>query len=302
MPDDKSANTTSNDTGAVISDHTDPSTTNLEEPVTDPASNQTIQPDDTANNTMELSDSLDSKDDPSMGVITNTDTGKSNKKMIATIFGVLVLVGGIAAGVFLVQQQQDFRRKAASGAACTQSPDCILFDEPGNAGSQSVPKNIDYLDITNKPGEDRRYYQGQTNDGCYNVSIDGRSFSWQKIGSGPTCKDVSNIQVWMLDEVSAISASCEEIRAYDDNWNLLSNSQLVNLDPGDSVKFAVRGTTKNATIDKARFRINSSEWQETTDNKPGEANTYYVNYTIPEGVENFTVNAQVHVVENNNWY
>jgi len=37
----------------------------------------------------------------------------SLKKILVTILGLLLLIGGVAAGVFLIQQQQEIREKAA---------------------------------------------------------------------------------------------------------------------------------------------------------------------------------------------
>ncbi|MFZ5932481.1 MAG: hypothetical protein ACOYT7_00105 [Patescibacteria group bacterium] len=52
-----------------------------------------------------------------------TPTGKpkgkfGGKKVIATILGLLVLVGGLGAGIILVKQQQDIREKAAIAEPC----------------------------------------------------------------------------------------------------------------------------------------------------------------------------------------
>jgi hypothetical protein len=38
--------------------------------------------------------------------------------------------------------------------------------------------------------------QGDHDDGCYQVSTVGSVATWQRIGSGKSCKDVSNIQSW----------------------------------------------------------------------------------------------------------
>jgi hypothetical protein len=42
-------------------------------------------------------------------------------KVIATILGILLLVGGVGAGIVLVQQQQDIREKAAESCKCDRS-------------------------------------------------------------------------------------------------------------------------------------------------------------------------------------
>ncbi len=300
MPDN---NQSDNNTKAVISDHTIPtedvSAANINS--TEPLPLETI-----AQNI--ATENASSTTTDSMEVLTDNKKSVSGKKMIATMFGILFLIGGVAAGVFLVQRQQNLEEKAASGAECTQASDCILLEDPGNAGNFSAPRAVMYLDIT--AHNSFRFFpeagrDSPSNDySCYNVSINGRSISWQKVDSGPDCQDISNIQVWHKDDEqgSSLVASCSEITAYDSSWNQLSQSQLSELNAGDVIKLSVTGHSTSGTIDKARFRINSSEWIESTELKPGEVNTYFINYTIPEDVKDFTVNGQVHLVENDNWY
>ena len=114
-------------------------------------------------------------------------------KVIATIFGLLILIGGVTAGVILVQRQQQLEEKAASGKECEQAADCILLDEPGNKGEFSAPGIITKADITAK--DYITFMPGYTDDGCYKVNIDGRNITWERYGSGPNCKNVSNVQV-----------------------------------------------------------------------------------------------------------
>jgi len=86
-------------------------------------------------------------------------------------------------------------------------------------------------------------------------------------------------------------ASCHTLRAYNTSWQQLSSSDLASLRPGNQVYFAVLGS--GSGIDKARFRINGGNWQETTNKKIG-TEEFYISYTIPKGVINFTVQAEVH--------
>jgi len=90
-----------------------------------------------------------------------------------------------------------------------------------------------------------------------------------------------------------ISAACGDVEAYDTNWNVLSSSQLAQLKSGDSVRFAVSGTTTSGSFDKARVIVNGTTLPETSAKKPG-TDAFYSEYTIPSGLVNFTVTAQVH--------
>ncbi len=139
----------------------------------------------------------------------------SGKKIIATIFGVLILIGGISAGVLLVQRNQEIRERAA-------------------------------------------------------------------IPTPPS------------------SARCIGVRAYDTNWNLLTQEDLSRLRPGDKVYFAVSGTATSGTFDKARFTINGVQRKEVTTRTPNSALEFYDEYIIPQGIpgtNNFTVKGEIHHTE-----
>lgn len=235
------------------------------------------------------------------------------KKIIATIFGIFVLIGGIAAGVLLVQRQQELREKAASGSACDHSPDCVLVDNAQNSGSRTVERSIAYVDITDK--DYHRYEPGETDDGCRKVSISGNTVTWERYGDGPNCKDVSNVQIWMgqgeitptetpkntptptqppcVTQPPSITAECSNVKAYDTNWNQLSQTQLGQLEAGTTIKFTVSGTASSGSFDKARFSVNSAGLGETALKKPG-SDEFYIDYTLPTNTTSFNVSAQIH--------
>jgi hypothetical protein len=85
--------------------------------------------------------------------------------------------------------------------------------------------------------------------------------------------------------------SCQRIRVYNSSWQEVPQEQLDSLKPGDQVYLSVLGSTRN--IDKARFRINGGEWQETTSKKE-TTGEFYISYIIPTGVTNFRIEAEVH--------
>jgi hypothetical protein len=80
------------------------------------------------------------------------------------------------------------------GSQCDQSDECDLL--PGlNNGSYTSTSDIDTFVL--KAGRDyHMYFSGITDDGCYYVDIEGSHVSWNKVGSGPDCKDVSHAQSW----------------------------------------------------------------------------------------------------------
>ena len=116
-----------------------------------------------------------------------------NHNLFFIIFGLIILIAGLGISIYLVQRPQDPTSQAATGSACTQSPDCELLENPGNNSSHTTSRPIAYLDITAK---DFHRFNSTSNDGCYNVQINSQQLSWERVGSGPDCKDISNIQIW----------------------------------------------------------------------------------------------------------
>ena len=85
---------------------------------------------------------------------------------------------------------------AKGGSECDQDPDCILLEDPGNSGTYTAPDTIEKVVI--KAGVNYfTFFPGTTNDGCYSVTIAGNTVTWEKVGSGSNCKDISHIQVWL---------------------------------------------------------------------------------------------------------
>ena len=109
----------------------------------------------------------------------------SRKKAFLAIIGVVLVIGAVVAGVFLVQEQQDLREQASSASECDHHPDCVVFDNPGNEGVREVNRQILHAVITNQPGNETEFGQGNHDDGCYIVNVDGNTIHWQKYGSGP---------------------------------------------------------------------------------------------------------------------
>jgi hypothetical protein len=77
---------------------------------------------------------------------------------------------------------------------CSQHDDCAEL--PGvNEGTYWSSGTIETFII--KAGQGYHLYEsGVTDDGCYYVSIAANSVEWERIGSGPNCKDISHTQVW----------------------------------------------------------------------------------------------------------
>jgi hypothetical protein len=115
-----------------------------------------------------------------------------------------------------------------------------------------------------------------------------------KVGTGGTTPTTppSN-PVTPSNPPSTVTASCLNIKAYDENWATLSVDGLKSLKTGDKVRFTVAGTATSGTFSKALFTINTVIQPETTSKKPG-TEEFYTEYTIPSGTTSFTINAQIY--------
>lgn len=88
-----------------------------------------------------------------------------------------------------------------------------------------------------------------------------------------------------------VTASCLNIQAFDAEWNSITN--LSSLSAGDVVRFTVAGNASSGSFSKARFKINGTLRSEISVKRPG-TDEYYDEYTIPEGITTFTINAEIY--------
>ncbi|KKR28715.1 MAG: PKD domain containing protein [Candidatus Woesebacteria bacterium GW2011_GWA1_39_8] len=107
-----------------------------------------------------------------------------------------IFLGSIALGLFLVAGSlANFSASAHGGSECSQSEYCNLVDNPGNSGTYD--NNSSISETTIKAGTEYfSFHSGNSDDGCYKVEITNKTVSWQKYGDGPSCKDVSHLEVW----------------------------------------------------------------------------------------------------------
>ncbi len=78
---------------------------------------------------------------------------------------------------------------------------------------------------------------------------------------------------------------CSRIRVYKDGAQV---TDLSTLKAGDTIQIGVAGT--NAT--KGRIRVNGGAWDQTT--KKNSSNEYVIDFTIPPGTVDFTIEAEVY--------
>lgn len=90
-------------------------------------------------------------------------------------------------------------------------------------------------------------------------------------------------------EETATKPACTVITITDTLGNLLNQDQLKKLRPGDEVKIIISANSPN--LEKARFRVNGSQWQEVIIK---EDNNFIGNYILITGTKKFTIEAEVY--------
>jgi Cys-rich repeat protein len=103
----------------------------------------------------------------------------------------------------------------------------------------------------------------------------------------------------------SLTAQCLDIQVYDTSWNQLTGTQLSNLKAGDKIRLVVGGSASSGTLDKARFTVNGivrpavtttvRQQNYPTFKAPSTSTiNYYDEYTIPDGITSFSVQAELH--------
>lgn len=187
-------------------------------------------------------------DDVVNPVVTTTISMSSPKKkyaggkIIATILGLFLLVGGVGAGVYLTGQNQNIEEKAA---ACCTIGNCECCGSPR--------KRQDCRDTNGNGTNDNSASRCEILFFCRNTSCPGE---WNSDCAGEDVITTSD------------TASCQNVKAYDSTWNLLTDANLAALDANTIVNFCVTGTATGGVFTKAMFTINGVLQSETTKIRP----------------------------------
>ncbi|KKQ42082.1 MAG: hypothetical protein US60_C0024G0011 [Microgenomates group bacterium GW2011_GWC1_37_8] len=216
------------------------------------------------------------------------------KKIVMVLMSIVVLVGGVAAGVILVNREQDIREKAAT-QVCLDNNNCVLIEDPADSGTYEVNGII--YDVFLTDDQVRAFDPSVKEDGCYQVVIEADTVKWNKVGTEDQCAELINIQVWLTQlpqpSTPPVQSQCRDIKIYDLQWNLLTQDDLKELTAGITIRIAVNSNTSSGLIDQAKFTINGTENQAVSTKKP-QTNEIYDEYVIPTGVATYTIQVQLH--------
>ncbi len=245
-------------------------------------------------------------------------------RIIATILGLFLLVGGIGAGIALTSQQQLFEQKAGSGVSycgdgiCNENASSCSRDCGSNLiNCGGVQCQAQYCHCTG--GQACTGYECVNQEWVQNVCISqGRSWcSNSEAGGGMTCCAAgyvcnpggegcvpggnpsnpprSNPPSNPPSSTPQITATCQNIKAYSTSWTVLTQSQLANTPVGGHINFCVTGATTGGSFNKGRFSVNGTALGETTTQRPGSQD-YCKEYVIPANTSTFTVVGDIHHV------
>ncbi|MFC1649404.1 hypothetical protein ACFL2C_01650 [Patescibacteria group bacterium] len=230
-----------------------------------------------------------SVNDPTIQVDGNSAGGLSSKKILATILGLVLLVAGVATGVYLVGQQQ---RVSTRALECSNYSFSVTIEGEvsiANGTTQVQVAQLAEVYINDQLIETFNVPELQPGQAFTLGSVtvpDSGTFTWRVVGA-VDCETSGEYA-----EGSRSSTFCSSVLAYDTDWNELSASELSDLSAGDMVRFAVEGTTDQGTFEAAKFTINEIDQGETTDQRI-ETGEFYMDYELPENTIDFDVSATI---------
>lgn len=250
------------------------------------------------------------------------------KRIIATILGILVLVGGLAAGTILVRQRQEIREKAEGpnpiSVACTDGNPprglLVVHQFDSKEACEACENDSDCRQrLVAQPSDPNVCPAGNNYIGTTTNPYDGRPTVCTDLGdcSGNVCSSTypncAAVQIDCLNNLGGginagnltincgscappqtnppATGQCLNIKAYNTSWVEITN--LSSLKSGDRVRFTVAGSAASGSFDRARFTINGTLRSEVTAKKP-DSEEFFDEYTIPAGITNFSVKGELH--------
>lgn len=239
------------------------------------------------------------------------------KKIIATILGILLLIGGVGTGILLTQQQQLFNQKADVVYTCTTNTDactpkwvqnhiiCGTCDGDYVCGTWQGEMGVNQANCC-AGGCSEDYPWNGTGGWCLSSTTSNKETCFH---SATDCARVEPCSVTppnppnpqppttpsplppTTPPPSPVAPYCAAIKAYSADWTLLSASDLSALAIGAEIKFCVNGAAPSGTFDMAKFTINGVLQPETTTQRPSSTDFCQL-YTITDNT--ITVSAQIH--------
>jgi hypothetical protein len=240
-------------------------------------------------------------------------------KVIATILGLFILVGGVGTGVYLTQQNQNINEKAGDTNPLGPTTVSDISQVPADAlavgctGAICGNGTTGEYRIENHNDRTDAYVPGNCPTGTYPDLTQAPTCSVAPPNCCSNAPDGHVVYSWGQDRQDfwecvypckpVLKLSCQSVTAYaKGSETVLTSSQLSELKTGDVIKLCVTGSATGSNpvkYDKAKFTINSVEQTEisvaTADNK------FCQEYTIPTGTTTFNITAKMHYPNGDTW-
>ena len=254
-------------------------------------------------------------------------------KIIATILGILVLVGGLGAGTYLIGQKQLFQQKAAGTSntgKTTNNTNSVGKSTPTPTGNSSNTTGKSTPTPTgnssNTTGKSSTTSNAcvtnsspceTDNECCSNICYNGYCGNcvtnsspcetdneccsnicyngYCGNGSPTSSSSVGSVVNNISEDGTSLQAApyCAAVTTYSSDWTLISSSERSSLTAGTNIYFCVSGYTPSGSFDSARFTINGVLQADTTTQRSGSTD-FCQAYTIPSETTTISVSAQVH--------
>ena len=210
------------------------------------------------------------------------------KRIIATILGIFLLVGGIGAGIILTQQQQLFQQKAAGTGYPNLEEECGSINGPQCGACEECVYD----------GSSTRCKRNNNLPGCGVIVPTTAPTDGPNPPPPPPNPPTPT---------PGPGASCQSVKAYTSSsststWTLLTSSDLSALTGGTVINFCVAGTADTGSFDKAQFTITyftggedgvATVMPETTTKRPSSED-FCQSFTIPLNANCIIATAKIH--------
>lgn len=256
-------------------------------------------------------------------IISSTNTPQQNlgKKVLIGLISLLLLIA-LPVGLYLSQQSQDTRQRAHDFPdACYE--ECLFHEVEEDYCRQFPACPVCYEICVADPYIDEGY--------CDTLPLCTEDFAsptptptlfptvtptplatpspTPSLVPSPTLTPTPTPTPTLQPSSSPIvGAQCVNIKLYQlsgpkedpDAWELLTSAQIAGLQAGDTIYVTTQGTLENATITRARIRVNQSTWlinNETINTKPCNGSCleeWYITYTLPTGILDFKIESEVY--------
>lgn len=257
------------------------------------------------------------------------------KKIIATILGILMLIGGVGAGITLLSQKQLFQQKAVYPVCQNLGSHPCVGNVPSGPCFQGGTNNLYACrNLKGNPGikvpdEFCQCPSGYTWKNyeynswwCFNTSIICDGIDPYAVQCSVTPQQCENPPPTEPPGPPGPTEPpgptptptpppgvpyCASVKVYDLEWNLIvstsPDSSSPTLQSGVAYRFTVAGSPANSLV-KAKFKFTLSNGTVVVkDNivaKKPNSNQYFVQYTVPENTTTLDVKAWVN--DGTNWY